>query len=399
MKLRLPPIILLFLISFWLTYFLVFIISYTSFGATSPVESYSELVKGGNSIDNPFYKLRYFLSAASIAPLLIVRPRLIKSPCNIFFLSACFLGLLLFANTQSLLLGLSAPAATISAISLAYSLQYIQGCKVNIIPPFVFLFALPSIYALTLGLYEFLYNSYYGRGRLLLGFVHPKEAAGCLFFVYVLILINLETIASLTSVTMRRTHGLLSLFFPFIFLVIGSRTTALLAFGYSSALFIPKIKPLIFRNLFLILLLPIISIAFIIVSSIPGFYIYFNDLSSNRFELWGSYLDGSIALGKSGSGFASALDNSYLNLLFDSSSMGLCFYLFFMLCTFIFLSRKDYVSTILPFNPRVSPSALLLFILLAGLTDSGLTSPTSINFISAWALLFAILISSESVRK
>jgi hypothetical protein len=381
------------LILFWFLYFLVFIVSYSILGASGPVDSYADLAKGANSVDNPFFRMRYFASVASLLPLFLVRPRsLLRAPCSIFFLCSSLLGLFLFANTRSFLLGISAPVATISAISLANSLQYLQGKKVNIILPFILLFALPAIGAFMLGLNEFVYNNYYGRGRLLLGFVHPKEAAGCLFFVYTVILSNLNNIASLNNFKLKKIHSLITSVFPFIFLVIGSRTTALLAFGYAFALFIPKIKPIYLRSFIATNIVLLGTIAMVIASSMPGVYSFLNQASSNRLDLWGSYLEGSIALGKSASGVSSALDNSFLNILFDSSSIGLAVYMLFMSFLFIFLSRKDYVATILPSSPRVSPSILLFFILIAGLTDSGLTSPSSINFISAWALLFAILI-------
>jgi hypothetical protein len=386
------------LISFWAIYFFVFIVSYSSFGAVGPVGSYADLAKGANSIDNPFFRMRYFAGVASLLPLILISPRcLLRPPFNIFLACASLLGLFLFANTQSFLLGLSAPVATISAISLASSLQYLQQKNLNPILPFALLFALPSIVALMLGFHDFLYNSYYGRGRLLLGFVHPKETAGCLFFVYVVILTNLKTIASTKTLRLTQVHGLIASAIPFVFLTIGSRTTAVLAFGYAFALITPKIKPLYLRTSLLTMFIVFASIAVVIAVSTPLLYSYLNELSSNRLDLWASYLEGSAILGKSASGVASALDNSFLNIYYDSSFIGLALYLLFMLFIFMLLSRKDYVATILPANPRVSPSVLLLFILIAGVTDSGLTSPTSINFLSAWALLFSILLSSPTV--
>lgn len=388
------------LILFWFFYFSVFIFSYSSLGANSPIVSYSDLVKEANSLDNPYFRLRYFASAASFFPVLLVSPRsLLRSPCTIFILCSSLLGIFLFANTGSFLVAISAPVAAISAFSLASTLQYLQAKKICIILPFSVLFTLPAIGALILGLNEFVYNTYYGRARLLLGFVHPKEAAGCLFFVYILILTNLNTISSLDNLKMKKFHNIIASIFPFIFLVIGSRTTALLAFGYAIALFIPKIKPLYLRNIISTYLLLLGSIALGFATSVPVFVSYINQVSSNRLDVWGSYLEGSVKLGKSASGITSALDNSYLNILFDSSFIGLSVYLIFMSSLFIFLLRKDYVGTLLPSSPRFSPSIFLLFILMAGITDSGLTSPTSINFISAWALLFAILISPQTVAR
>jgi len=345
-------------------------------------------------MSTPAYKARYFaVSMISFAQFLFITRYTARISYFIFISSFSMLGFFLLASSGSLLLGLSAPVLALSALSISGMLSLLKETnKFLLVASFIFLL-IPTASALISGNFEFLYNTYFGRPRLLLGFFHPKETAGCVFFVFMVAIAWFRSKLRHNNSTM-----LVSIFFwtliysPFLYLLIGSRTTFLLGLGYSLSHLFPLIKPFILRFYIAIFSCFVAVLGFLIAISNKYLYILINDISSNRFDLWSDYLTGSIEHGTSGSGIASALDNSYLNLWFDASPVGMVLFVIALFFLLIFLLRRDYdFVKSSKFCISTSPAIFMTFILVAGLTDSGLSSPTSLNFLTAWSLLLFII--------
>ena len=225
---------------------------------------------------------------------------------------------------------------------------------------------------------DFIYNTYYGRPRLLLGFYHPKEAgislltAAILFKFYFQnkispwksILFQLVVIILLHFMQTRN-----SLLFYLNFLVINRLL----------------IKVNVTAIIFLYFILPIVSLGLLT-------YLYFeelNALTSNRLELWVKNLDVSL-LGK-GSSLADFdksnvlsklhVDNFYLEYLIEN---GLVFFflLFVLLCSIVFFIGKRSFNSIY-INAVLIPFLIFCFF------DAGMFSSGNFLNLLVWSMVFA----------
>jgi len=386
---------LLYLLSFYF----VFIFAYSSLNRFGDIETYRDLVSPEN-LASPAYKARYFAVALiSVSQLSLVSNY--TSRIGYFFFVSAFimLGFFLLASSGSLLLGLSAPVLALSALSISGMLLLLKETNKLLLVASFILLLLPSTLALISGKSEFLTNTFYGRERLVLAFFHPKETAGCTFFVFMVAIAWFRSkLSSNNSIRLVSAYFWTLIYSPFLYLLIGSRTTFLLGLGYSLANLLPLIKPFILRFYLTIFSFFLAALCFLMAISNEYLFTLFDNFSANRFSLWSSYLAGSVERGISGSKIASALDNSYLNLWFDASPIGTILFVIALLFLLIFLSRRDYVFVKTSrFYISTAPAIFMAFILLAGFTDSGLTSPTSLNFLSAWSLLLFIIAKPSQV--
>lgn len=384
-------------------YYLVFVLAYSGLSRLESIDSFSDLASVEN-IESPAYKARY------IAAVLIVLFQAFhgfhgfSQSLYLYFASSFFLlSFFLSASSGNIILGASVLVAAFSAIAIAKTLHFLKTYNRFLLAILLLIFTAPTLLAIYTNNFDFIYNSFYGRPRLLLGFAHPKEAAGTLLFIYMVAIAWFRTeIHKPRSSRAPSNYLLLISSAPIVFLLIGSRTTALISLGFWLASLLPRLKSYRLRvSCMFILIFCILAIFCMLIISHPdSLYNFVNEVASNRLDLWGEYLDGSINLGKSGSGIASALDNSYLNIWFDATPVGLICFLTPLLLLLVLLFRRDQIFTDSPRYRYFSSSIFLLFILLAGITDSGLTSPTSLNFVSAWSLfLFSSSIPASSIEK
>lgn len=227
---------------------------------------------------------------------------------------------------------------------------------------------------------NFIYTTYYGRPRLLLGYYHPKEAGISLLIVAILFKFYFENkISSWKSILFQVIVIILLHFMQ-------SRNSLLF---YLNFLFINLLlrKVSITAIIFLYFILPIISLAYIT-------YIYFeelNELTSNRLDLWLKNLDISL-LGK-GSSIADFdktnvlsklhFDNFYLEYLIEN---GLVFFflLFALLCAIIFFIGKRSFNSIY-INALFIPFLIFCFF------DAGMFSSGNFLNLLVWSMVFASL--------
>jgi len=374
-------------------YYIVFVLAYSALSRLANVESFSDLASAEN-IESPTYKARYIVAALIVLSQPILGPLGRFQDLYLYLISSFFaLSLFLTVISGNILLGASALVSVFSAVSISKILHHLKGYNRLLLAILIPIFLAPTLLAFFSNNLDFVFNTFYGRPRLLLGFAHPKEAAGTLLFVYMVAIAWLRTEMQISrSVGASSNYFILILSAPIIFTLIGSRTTMLISLGFCIASLIPILKPFRLRVSIMLALATCLLAAFSILSASysDSMYKFVNEISSNRLDVWTAYLDGSVELGKSGSGISSALDNSYLNIWYDASPFGLLCFLTPLLILLVLLLRRDQLFTDYPRPRYFSSSIFLLFILLAGITDSGLTSPTSLNFVSAWALfLFA----------
>lgn len=237
---------------------------------------------------------------------------------------------------------------------------------------------LPPMLDLLFNHADFIYNSYYGRPRLLLGYYHPKE--GGVSVLTVAILFKLYTNDKIGNWKVLFIQALVILLLYFM----QSRNSLLF---YVNFLLINKllVKVNIFTIIFLYFILPIVSLASLLI-------IYFkeiNMLTSNRLELWLKKLDFSI-LGK-GSSIADFdkshvlsklhVDNFYLEYLIENGI------LFFIILAVLLFSLVFFIGKC-RFN-KIYINALYIPFLIFCFFDAGMFSSGNFLNLIVWSIVFA----------
>lgn len=174
-------------------YFFVFVFAYSALSRLEAIDSYSDLASVKN-IESPAYKARYAAAALILLAQAFLGFQGFSQGVYVYFISSFFaLSLFLVANTGNIVLGASALVSAFSAIVISKILHFLKSHNRLLLAILILIFFAPAMFALLSNNLDFIYNSFYVRPRLLLGFVHPKEAAGALLLVYIVAIAWLRT--------------------------------------------------------------------------------------------------------------------------------------------------------------------------------------------------------------
>jgi len=228
----------------------------------------------------------------------------------------------------------------------------------------LFIALIPLAFNLIIGNLNPLFNSYYGRNRLLLGYAHPKEAAAPFLMILILIFIKYVKIRKYVF-----WGGVLLL------LLISSRNAFLyfLLFIFFSS----KVK---FKGFWISLMLFIIVVIF--AFSFANASEAFNILTSNRFDAWANYL----LLNESGGYDGIKADNFILEIYLMAGGFGIVAYLIWWLGIIVY--QKGYNAILFKSSLKFTPILCLFFY---SLIDTGFASSGNLVHIFSWGLYFSNL--------
>jgi hypothetical protein len=214
------------------------------------------------------------------------------------------------------------------------------------------IFFLPSIWAVMNNRFDLLFNSIYGRERMLLGYFHPKEAAISLFVIFFLWGFVQKDLPNLISTSL----------FGIVIYTIGSRNIAInLVISWISK----------FKLIFYFLIISVVSLTL---------YLFFfdfdliNEFSSNRLDLWRG-----IAAYSMLSGDTIKFDSFIVETYVYSGFIGI--FLLIYLYAFVYYKLRKSL------NPNWKYYLLMIFVY--QFIDSGLTSIGNMYHILVWAVLLS----------
>jgi hypothetical protein len=227
---------------------------------------------------------------------------------------------------------------------------------------------------------DFIYNTYYGRHRLLLGFYHPKEAGVSMLVALLFFRLYFR----------HRVSRIQNVIFQFTFFILlyfmQSRNSLLLYLNFLVINYLLT-RVNITTIIFIYFVIPVLTFAYVA-------FIYFeelNKLTSNRLENWIKDLDFSL-LGK-GSSIADFdksnllsklhVDNFYLEYFIENG-----FLFFLVLCTM--LGFVIYSINKFRYN-GVYINAIFISFLIFCFFDAGMFSSGNFLNLLVWSLVFASL--------
>lgn len=226
----------------------------------------------------------------------------------------------------------------------------------------------------------FIFNSYYGRDRLLLGFFHPKEAAISLLTVILLFRFYI-------SHTLKpKINQLFSLFCLILLYFVQSRNSFLFFLNFTIInILLTRVRVSAIIGVYFVL--PFILIAM----SLIMFFDQINELSSSRLSFWIKQFNFSLFGGGSKIGdygviknfSTSQSDNFYLQYLLEN---GIVFFVILI----IFLSIVVHKIGKLKFN-GIYVNALFISFLAYCFFDAGMFSSGNFFNLFIWAFVFANL--------
>ena len=200
----------------------------------------------------------------------------------------------------------------IFALSLPAVYKGIVAIKTHDVLFMLLIFLLPSIWAVINNRFDLLYNSTYGRERMLLGYFHPKEAAVSLFVIFFLLGFVKRDLPNVISTSL----------FGLTTYIIGSRNIAInIVISWIS-----KFK--IFFYFLILFAVVLISYLFFLD------FEFLNEFSSNRLDLWREIVSFS-----SKSGDTIKFDSFIIETYVYSGLMGI-FLLFYLYAFFYYKLRK-----------------------------------------------------------
>ncbi len=233
---------------------------------------------------------------------------------------------------------------------------------------------------------DFIYNTYYGRPRLLLGYFHPKEGAICLLTVIIFYHLIFSKYYS------TRASFFYILFFLLILYFMQSRNILIY---YLNFLFLQKVlkKISIKVILFGYFVLPFVVISLLIYL----FYEEINILMSNRLDWWfknfsiTAFGGGSSIADYSKSNVFSKLhfDNYYLEYLVENG-------VFFFLILLIFLYKVCLEIAKYKIG-SVYLNAFFISFLFFCIFDAGMFSSGNLLNFLAWIIVFAFLFNRRNL--
>jgi hypothetical protein len=228
----------------------------------------------------------------------------------------------------------------------------------------LFVALIPLLFNLFIGNLYPLFNSHYGRGRLLLGYTHPKEAAAPFLMILILIFIKYREFRNYVF-----WCGVLLL------LLISSRNAFLYFLLF--VFFTSKVK---FKAFWISLIF--IFIVFIFLFSFSNAFELINTLSSKRFDAWSNYL----SLNESGGYDGIKADNFILEIYLMVGGFGVVAYLIWWFGIIIY--QKGYNAILYKSSLKFTPILCLFFY---SLIDTGFASSGNLVHVFSWGLYFSNL--------
>jgi hypothetical protein len=234
---------------------------------------------------------------------------------------------------------------------------------------------LPAVSALLQGELDVLWSYQYSRGRLLLGYFHPKEAAICFGLPMLLYLLMLGK-ASLRGVP---------LLLPAALWLVGSRNVALTFYVLLSLRRFP-------RATVAVLILGIVALAAVLLLLGDAFDIV-NEATSLRLAVWMDALSdpSDLAGDELLLGSRLAVDSYYIELLTSVGMAGLVAFVGWAAVIYRVLGARAYRSE--------AGRPLFLSILFFSAFDSGIVSTGNALHVCLWALAMASLFTDRPARR
>jgi hypothetical protein len=227
---------------------------------------------------------------------------------------------------------------------------------------------LPAVSAGLQGSIESLWSDQYGRGRLLMGYWHPKEAAASLALPLVLYLLHQRD----------RIGRLALLTLPALLWVVGSRNVALTVYLFIGLWRFPRLTAS------LLAVFALAAVAFLLVPN--SLYQLIDEVSSLRLSVWLDALSDPSAVGGDDLllGSRLAIDSFYVEILVSAGLAGLAAFGVWAALFYGLLNSK---------RPRaIWPKAFFVAILFFSAFDSGIVSTGNVMHITFWALAATPLI-------
>lgn len=227
---------------------------------------------------------------------------------------------------------------------------------------------LPALIALTKLDLESLWSSQYGRGRLLMGYWHPKEAAASFALPLVLWL-----------VVMRKSVNVaLALLLPALLWIIGSRNVALAVFLAIGLWRAPRTTRAILAG--------VAIAALVLLAAINNYFDLVDELSSARLSVWFDALSDPSGLAEDGLAVGSrlAIDSYYVEVLASSGGAGLAIFGIWAMGFYAALGLS---------RPRFDLARPFFWaILFFAAFDSGIVSTGNMMHVMLWAFAASPLI-------
>lgn len=233
---------------------------------------------------------------------------------------------------------------------------------------------IPALSALLQGELDAIWSFQYSRGRLLMGYWHPKEAAAC-FALPLLLYILMQGKARMQSLLLLAPLGLW---------MIGSRNVSLAVYLFLGLWRFPKAT---------VILLAVLTAAGMLFFITAGdAFDLLNELSSLRLGVWSDAL--SDPSGAAGDdllvGSRLAIDSFYIELAASTGLAGLLVFLAWASALYKLLgSRRHW---------RAASRPLLVSVLFFAAFDSGLVSTGNVLHVTLWALATMGLFSLRPAR-
>lgn len=236
---------------------------------------------------------------------------------------------------------------------------------------------IPALSALRQGELDAIWSYQYTRGRLLMGYWHPKEAAAC-FALPLLLYVLMQGKARMKNLLLLAPLGLW---------VIGSRNVSFAVYLFIGLWRFPKTTAAL-----LVALAGAAIAALLFIFSTGDAFELINELSSLRLEVWSDALSepGGAAGDDLLVGSRLAIDSFYIELLASSGLAGLLVFLAWASAFYRLLGRKRYW--------RAASRPLLISVLFFAAFDSGIVSTGNVLHVTLWALATAGLFARRPVR-
>lgn len=241
---------------------------------------------------------------------------------------------------------------------------------------FLFMLLIPLFFDVLFNNGNFVYTYFYGRGRLQLGFYHPKEAGNTILVIMAVVWAG---VVFNKSILIKVTFILLLCVLLYF---VQSRNALLFLFNVVFFTFLIN-----FTSIGIALVTFVISYIGIPIIILQLYWEELNVVTSGRLGLWQGYLakgdfinkeflmqDGLVALN---------LDNFYLSFFIQNGPVALILMVVLLFLLLLICSRLFFCG--------LSITAILLALYVNSFFDAGLISTGSLLQVSIWSLVFYCL--------
>lgn len=338
---------------------IIFLISYLLYVLNNSVEF--------NHVISLEYKHGLFICIALIS-LLYKTDEAIKSAIVVLPITMIYIfgGILPYA-VMSIVFALSLPIIWMGVSSIILS----DGKKIIVL--MIIISLIPALSSQAFLFENGLFDTTYGRPRMLLGYIHPKEAAICFFIPLFL------------SLLAYKTSNVLAWFSVFIFLwLVGSRNIAL---AFILAWFLRQ-----YGYLMKFLILPIAIIGSLFLINIDSWFNEVDQLTSLRLSHWVNMLNNSEILNdinySSGERFGG--DNFFVEVLSISGFFGAIMLFLWILEIFFILRIKN--------KNYHWPWICFIMLIFVSFFDSGIVSTGNMIHVLLWSIIVSPIYNKYSFR-